>query len=59
MSAWTDKPSLTSVRTDGAKVGGFIVDGRLEWWGYSPANHPTGPHATLEDAKRAVDAGLL
>lgn len=55
---WTDKQTMTSVRADGAKVGGFVVDGRLEWWGYPVNGCPTGPHASCEDAKRAVDAAL-
>jgi hypothetical protein len=58
MSTWTDRPSMTSVRSDGAKVGAFTVGGAIEWWGYSPAGHPTGPHATAQDAKAAVDSAL-
>lgn len=55
---WTDKQSLTSTRADGAKVGAFWVDGAIQWWGYTVDNLPTGPHASCEDAKRAVDAAL-
>lgn len=55
---WTDRQSLTSVREDGAKVGAFLVNGIMEWWGYSPEGHPTGPHPNCEEAKRAVDSAL-
>lgn len=63
MTAWHDRPSFTSVREDGAKVGGFWVpkpDGstRLEFWGYPKNGCPTGPHQTCEEAKAAVDAAL-
>ena len=58
MSTWTDKPSMTSVRDDGAKVGCFYIDGRSEWWGYPPSGCPTGPHETCEEAKAAVDSAL-
>lgn len=58
MATWIDKPSFTSVRSDGAKVGAFLIDGVTEWWGYSPSGHPTGPHASCEEAKRAVDSAL-
>ena len=55
---WTDLPSLTSTKPDGSKVGGFMVNGRLEFWGYPTSACPTGPHATCEEAKAAVDAAL-
>lgn len=58
MTTWTDKPSMTSVRDDGAKVGGFWVNGRVEFWGYPVSACPTGPHETCEEAKRAVDSAL-
>jgi len=55
---WVDRESLTSVRIDGAKVGAFLVSGSIEWWGYTSQGHPTGPHQSCEDAKRAVDSAL-
>lgn len=55
---WIDKPSFTSIRSDGAKVGAFWPDNRMEWWGYTPGGLPTGPHATCDDAKRSIDASL-
>lgn len=56
--AWIDKQSLTSVREDGAKVGCFWPDGREEWWGYPLNASATGPYATCEEAKAAVDSAL-
>lgn len=56
--AWIDKQSMTSVRDDGAKVGCFSVNGRLEWWGYPLSAGATGPHASCEEAKAAVDSAL-
>lgn len=59
---WTDTQTLTSVRSDGAKVGAFWMpcgDGlRVEWWGYPRIGSPTGPHATCEAAKLAIESML-
>lgn len=58
MGKWFDKPSMTSVREDGAKVGCFLVSGQSEWWGYPVNGCPTGPHLTCNEAKAAVDSAL-
>jgi hypothetical protein len=60
---WTDYPG-GSVRSDGAKAGEFIIDGRFEWWGYPPHSRPRGevdaigPFATRDEAKDALTSCL-
>lgn len=62
--AWVDRES-TSLRPDGAKVGAFLVAGRLEWWTY-PAGWTlrggvpaSGPWRSCDDAKTAADTALF
>jgi hypothetical protein len=63
---WIDYPG-GSIRSDGAKVGEFVINGRVEWWGYpagwvprgSTCGDPAGPFNYRHDAKAAMDASLL
>lgn len=58
-NVWTVRPSgFSAVRADGAKVGAFWPDGRMEWWGYTPDKIPSGPHQTRIEAQAAIDAAL-
>ena len=60
---WTDYPG-GSVRLDGAKVGEFCIEGRIEWWGYGAGWRPRsdvpviGPFNYRNDAKGAMDSQL-
>lgn len=60
---WIDQPGgYTSLRPDGAKIGGFFEGGKLEWWGYPPGYtyrgpiEPLGPFGSMDDAKIALEA---
>lgn len=64
---WTDKTTLTSIRDDGAKVGGFPDgEGGIEYWAYPPGwrprdydgHEPQGPHKTLQEAKASLQTML-
>ena len=58
---WIDS-QFSSRRSDGAIIGGFVIDGRVEWWAH-PQGLSTkdgrangiGPFPTRELAKRALD----
>ena len=56
---WVDT-EYTSKRSDGAKVGGFWISGKLEWWAYPSdyslrANNALGPFKTMNEAKDILD----
>jgi hypothetical protein len=63
---WTDHPG-GSVRSDGAKVGEFCINGKFEWWAY-PAGwyprctietlQPLGPFFSRKKAKQEMDYHL-
>ena len=64
---WTDLPTMTSIRDDGAKVGAFPgPDGCMEWWAYPPGYkprgyegpEPQGPFRTSAEAKASLSALL-
>lgn len=50
MLAWTDN-AFSSRREDGALVGGFVINGRTEWWA-----HPQGIHTREGRQKAAQEA---
>lgn len=58
---WTDN-AFSSRRSDGALVGGFVIDGRVEWWAHPQGirtkdgrANGLGPFPTRELAKQALD----
>jgi hypothetical protein len=56
---WVDG-ACSSKRSDGARVGGFWINGKLEWWSYPSdysirANNALGPFTTINAAKDALD----
>jgi hypothetical protein len=61
MLAWTDN-AFSSRREDGALVGGFVINGRTEWWAHPHGIHTRegrqtglGPFPNRELAKTALD----
>lgn len=58
---WTDN-AFSSRRSDGAIIGGFVIDGRVEWWAHPQGlrtkdgrANGLGPFPTRELAKQALD----
>lgn len=61
MLAWIDN-AFSSRREDGALVGGFIIEGRVEWWAHPKGirtreglRDARGPFPTRELAKASID----
>jgi hypothetical protein len=58
---WIDNEyAYTGKRNDGARVGGFWLNGKLEWWAYPSnysmkLNNALGPFSTMNAAKDALD----
>ena len=58
---WIDN-AFSSRRSDGALVGGFVIDGKTEWWAHlhgirtrEGRRNGLGPFPDRETAKRALD----